>query len=158
MDYRNAKIENLSRGIRNNNPFNIEVSSKNYWQGLASSSTDGRFCQFIDIDFGLRAGIVLLRNYINIHGLYSITGIIDRFAPASENGISSYRHYCEYVKLVVGDDLVDFDERFFRLCKSILWYESNYRLTFLEFMRICFKYKILDGLFVKNNTIKFDKI
>ena len=54
-----------TRGIRNNNPFNIKRSSSR-WLGKVpfKDSSDQVFEQFTDIDYGLRAGFILLRNYI----------------------------------------------------------------------------------------------
>lgn len=55
----------ITRGVRNNNPFNIKMSNKNNWLGKVkhSSNTDGTFEQFISMKYGLRAGVRLLKNY-----------------------------------------------------------------------------------------------
>ena len=45
---------NIPRGIRNNNPLNIE-RSKSKWQGLAEHQRDPRFAQFKSMTWGIRA-------------------------------------------------------------------------------------------------------
>lgn len=76
------------RGIRNNNPLNIEFNAANKWDGQTGS--DGRFAIFTAPFFGIRAAGRLLRNYRNSHGLNTPRGIISRWAPAFENNVSAY--------------------------------------------------------------------
>lgn len=81
------------RGIRNNNPFNIVKGIA--WKGLSPSQSDSRFCQFQSLSFGIRAGIIILRNYISGHNsarlpFNTIEKIINRFAPPSENQTTLY--------------------------------------------------------------------
>lgn len=75
------------RGIRNNNPLNIRHG--NDWQGEAPSR-DSAFETFKHHKFGFRAGAILLRNYQSKHGLYTLNGIIGRFAPPNENDTHNY--------------------------------------------------------------------
>ncbi|ECJ2221568.1 structural protein [Salmonella enterica] len=81
---------NTPRGIRNNNPGNIRWGDD--WRGLVPKSqrTDKDFCQFIKPEYGIRAMIVILRNYQRKHGLNTINGIINRWAPANENNTQAY--------------------------------------------------------------------
>lgn len=76
------------RGIRNNNPLNIRIG--NDWQGEKLPNTDGSFEQFTEMKYGLRAGFILLRNYINKYGLNTIEKIIKRWAPSNENNTKEY--------------------------------------------------------------------
>lgn len=135
-----------SRGIRNNNPFNI-IRSKSNWIGLVSSSSEKKFCVFSDMDLGLRAGIILLKNYVLLKGLTTVSDILSRFAPPAENGIVVFRNYVEYVTKVVGSESIDLrDESFYRLCRAVVWFESYYNLRFIDFIRIVSKYDIYDGV------------
>jgi hypothetical protein len=79
------------RGIRNNNPGNIRLNKANDWLGKvpADKNTDGSFEQFTDYKFGVRALIMLLRNYIK-DKRDTITTIFDAFAPATENNTQAY--------------------------------------------------------------------
>lgn len=78
------------RGIRNNNPGNIEYNPNVKWQGLAQEQTDGRFCQFIDPTWGIRAIAVILISYQDKHDIHNVRGIINRWAPPVENNTDAY--------------------------------------------------------------------
>lgn len=75
-----------ARGIRNNNPGNIR------WDGLVPKSqrTDKSFCQFTAPEYGIRAMIIILRNYEKKHGLNTVRKIINRWAPPVENDTEAY--------------------------------------------------------------------
>ena len=83
----------LPRGIRNNNPGNIKISSSN-WVGKipVSQNTDGVFEQFTALVYGVRAMIKLIQNYI-AQGDNTISRIISRYAPSSENATENYIRY-----------------------------------------------------------------
>ena len=83
----------LPRGIRNNNPLNIRKG--NNWQGEVSRSTDGEFEQFVSMQWGIRAGFKILKNYMTGYGgrvkaLTNVHDIIHRWAPPSENNCKAY--------------------------------------------------------------------
>lgn len=80
----------VSRGIRNNNPGNIRWGDE--WQGLVPKvqRTDKSFCQFVKPEYGIRAMIIILRNYQRKYGLDTVTGIIKRWAPPNENNTQAY--------------------------------------------------------------------
>ncbi|MBD0915408.1 hypothetical protein HA447_18235 [Klebsiella pneumoniae] len=71
-----------SRGVRNNNPGNLEASSSNPWVGQTGS--DGRFAKFETPEHGIRA---LGRNLISYQrqGIDTVGEIINRWAPPSDN-------------------------------------------------------------------------
>ena len=77
------------RGIRNCNPGNIRLT-RDKWQGLRSVQTDKEFFQFTEMKWGYRALIRTLQNYRRIHGCYTITDFITRWAPGSENNTLAY--------------------------------------------------------------------
>ena len=80
----------LPRGIRNNNPLNIR-RSKDQWQGLRATQTDAQFCQFETMEYGWRAAFMLLtRTYYHKYRLYTIRGIISKWAPHCENDTKAY--------------------------------------------------------------------
>lgn len=85
------KIE--PRGIRNNNPLNIRKGSS--WQGEKHPQTDKSFEQFESMQYGVRAGFIILRKYMSgYNGLTekfnTIEKIIRRWAPPSENNTKAY--------------------------------------------------------------------
>jgi hypothetical protein len=78
------------RGYRNMNPLNIEDGP--FAQGQQGyAGTDGRFAKFASMDHGLGAANKLMDVYQNKHGLNTVGGIINRWAPASDgNNVQSY--------------------------------------------------------------------
>lgn len=83
----------VPRGIRNNNPLNIRVG--NNWRGEKTVKHDRAFEEFTSMEFGVRAGFIILRKYMTgYNGLTrkfnTIDLIIRRWAPASENNTESY--------------------------------------------------------------------
>ena len=79
-----------ARGIRNNNPGNIRWGDD--WDGPVPKSqrTDKSFCQFTTPEYGIRAMIIILRNYVKKHGLNTVRKIINRWAPPVENDTEAY--------------------------------------------------------------------
>lgn len=78
----------IPRGIRNNNPLNIRIG--NVWLGEVQNPTDPSFEQFVSMVYGVRAGFVLLRRYINHYMRRTVPEIIAAWAPANENATSKY--------------------------------------------------------------------
>ena len=75
------------RGIRNNNPGNIEDNGT-AWRGRMGN--DGRFVIFDKPENGIRALARTLKTYRNLHGLTTVRGIINRWAPPFENDTTAY--------------------------------------------------------------------
>lgn len=104
----------LPRGIRNNNPLNIVKG--NNWKGERANQTDKRFEEFESMAMGLRAGFILLRNYIEgtktrPTKYNTIRKIIARWAPPSENYTQRYiDNVCKWSGLLP-DEVVRFRER-----------------------------------------------
>lgn len=104
----------LPRGIRNNNPLNIVKG--NNWKGERKNQTDTRFEEFESMEMGLRAGMVLLRNYIEgtkarPTKFNTIRKIVSRWAPPSENYTQRYiDNVCKWSGLLP-DESVKFSER-----------------------------------------------
>jgi len=80
------------RGIRNNNPGNIRGSDLFKWDGEIGRD-DKDFVIFARPEDGLRALARTLRTYRNNYGIQTIKGIINRYAPPSENITSSYAQH-----------------------------------------------------------------
>lgn len=92
------------RGIRNNNPLNIRKGSN--WIGERHPQSDKAFEEFQSLEYGVRAGFLLLRKYMSgYHGLTrkfdTINLIIRRWAPPTEN---STQRYIDYVARDMGMD------------------------------------------------------
>lgn len=78
----------IPRGIRNNNPLNIRRGSN--WVGLSKHQTDPAFCQFDSMTYGLRAGLIIIRTYMQRYNLTTIHAIVSRWAPPKENDTEAY--------------------------------------------------------------------
>ena len=79
----------MSRGLSNNNPGNIRISSEKYL-GEVIPSKDKSFKQFQSMAYGYRAIFVILRNYIEKYKADTIREIIYRWAPPNENSTENY--------------------------------------------------------------------
>lgn len=75
------------RGIRNNNPGNIQAGP--FANAHGAIGTDGDFAIFKSMQDGIRASIDLLHNYA-ARGYDTIRTIISRWAPGSENDTAAY--------------------------------------------------------------------
>ena len=90
------KKSSLPRGIRNNNPGNLEWGDP--WQGLKprSQATDKRFAEFTTPAYGIRALARTLITYYDKRKardgskIDTVREIIERWAPAFENNVNAY--------------------------------------------------------------------
>ncbi|CDM42403.1 structural protein [Ectopseudomonas oleovorans] len=87
-------MQTQPRGIRNNNPGNIDYNPRNNWQGQLPRDVkiEPRFACFDTAFNGIRALAKLLVNYRKIHGLRTVEGLISRWAPSNENDTKAYAH------------------------------------------------------------------
>tara|TARA_R100001480_G_scaffold38852_2_gene51688 strand:+ start:416 stop:1081 length:666 start_codon:yes stop_codon:yes gene_type:complete len=87
------------RGIRNNNPGNVERNSTP-WQGMCEVQTaDSRFCVFESPKFGIRAIARILITYFdkrraaNGTPIDTVGELVARWAPKTENPTESYADF-----------------------------------------------------------------
>lgn len=79
----------LPRGLRNNNPLNIRKG--NNWQGERQPQTDPAFEEFQTLEDGLRAGFIIIHNYLRKRPpINTVRAIISRWAPNNENNTAAY--------------------------------------------------------------------
>lgn len=97
------------RGIRNNNPLNIRIG--NAWLGEVANPTDKEFEQFTSLRWGLRAGFILLKRYINRYHLNSIRLIVSRWAPSSENNTEAYIRRVSALTGFDADEVISFESK-----------------------------------------------
>lgn len=84
-----------TRGVRNNNPGNIDYNKANDWQGqlgleIKVGASTPRFARFDTPENGIRALGKLLLTYQRKHGLKTVEQIISRWAPSTENNTRAY--------------------------------------------------------------------
>lgn len=118
---------NPSRGVRNNNPGNIE-KSRDRWKGLAANQPDSRFFTFSEAKWGIRAMARILQNYQKKYGLDTIQDIIDRWAPPVENNTSAYVNAVARDTGFGKDQKLDLKrhDHLFPLVKAIIDHENGY--------------------------------
>lgn len=114
----------ITRGFRNNNPANIRRSSAK-WLGLKKLQQDSRFCQFESMKYGIRAFFILMRTYRYKYGLKTPEQILKRFAPSSENDLSSYLYFIESKGIPKNVEFTS-DVIYCVFAKWIFRYESQY--------------------------------
>ena len=89
------------RGFRNNNPLNIRRNKADKWKGLKPTQQDAQFCEFVTMEDGWRAAFVLLtRTYYHKHRLYTIRGIVSRWAPPHDH--NNTEAYIAHVSRLTG--------------------------------------------------------
>jgi hypothetical protein len=99
-----------ARGYRNKNPGNIDWNARNGWLGQVGIEPTGnppRFAVFESHEYGIRALTRLLDSYQTKHGLWTVAGIINRWAPPNENVTSSYVAFVARMVGVRPDEPVD---------------------------------------------------
>ncbi|HHT1685093.1 TPA: hypothetical protein ACTYOT_003268 [Raoultella ornithinolytica] len=114
-----------SRGVRNNNPGNLEASSSNPWVGQTGS--DGRFAKFETPEHGIRA---LGRNLISYQrqGIDTVGEIINRWAPPSDNNDTTayIRAVCAQLGVTANQPLdASNPDTLQALCAAIIKHENG---------------------------------
>lgn len=87
------------RGIRNNNPGNLQQSDVQ-WEGK-TASTDPRYESFATPEAGIRA-LALNAQHLQANGAQTVTDLISKWAPASENGQAKTQAYIGAVAQAMG--------------------------------------------------------
>lgn len=118
-------VKGGARGIRNNNPGNLEYSKTNPWVG--QTGDDGRFAKFETPEHGIRA---LGRNLMSYQrqGIDTVSEIINRWAPPTDkNDTMSYiKTVCEQLG-VSADEPLDASnpDTLKALCAAIIHHENG---------------------------------
>lgn len=97
----------IPRGIRLNNPGNLKElpGDKTKWLGERATDDDPIFEEFETPEHGIRAIARVIRTYYTRHNINTIRGVIERWAPPTENDTGSYvRHVAD--RCGVGADQV----------------------------------------------------
>lgn len=122
-----TSVKSGVRGIRNNNPGNIDRTSDR-WVGMAADqSGDPRFVVFTEMKWGVRAIAVLMHTYRDKYGLNTVRGIISKWAPSRENNTGAYVAAVSSVLGVSPDDTIDIDDdsTMFALVRAIIAHENG---------------------------------
>lgn len=120
---------NLPRGLRNNNPGNIDwiADPAKRWRGMLRKETPeegGRFAVFDSPANGVRA-IARELQLDERRGVRTVAGLINNWAPSSENNTSSYVRAVARELRVEPDDSIDVTAYLPRLVAAIVRHENG---------------------------------
>lgn len=119
------KVYNMTRGLKNNNPGNIRHSNSK-WQGASPEKTDASFVTFLTPEFGIRALAVLVKNYMLKQKIDTVTGIISRWAPSSENNTTAYiNSVAKKTGFKPDEKLTPTPDTLVKLAKAIIHHENG---------------------------------
>ena len=115
------------RSVRNNNPGNLRSGIR--WDGLSAIQSDPEFCVFITPKMGFRAlAIDIYHNWQGQDaGQKTITRIINKFAPPSENNSAAYaKAVADMMGTATGIQLnLDDNAQLRAMCRAIAVYEAG---------------------------------
>lgn len=115
-----------TRGMKNNNPGNIEYNAKVPWKGI--QGTDGRFIKFDKMENGVRAIARILKVYQKRYGLNTIKDIINRFAPPSDkNPTQKYIDFVAKHSNIPANQKLDLNDtsQLYRIIDAIIRFENG---------------------------------
>jgi hypothetical protein len=117
----------LPRGIRNNNPGNL-VITRIPWKGKVprAKNTDGKFEQFVAMEYGLRAMMMDVRGDIVKDGKNTIRTLITEYAPKWENNTLAYINVVAKKVNLKPDQIIPVDKNTMtRLIEAIITHENG---------------------------------
>ncbi|WP_341522222.1 structural protein P5 [Pseudomonas sp. G.S.17] len=111
----------IARGLRNNNPGNIDYNPRNNWQGQLppDPAIEKRFARFDTPENGIRALAKLLINYrgkdgmpgVGLQGIDTVRETINRWAPSVENNTDAYVKAVSVEAGVLPNESIDIRDR-----------------------------------------------
>lgn len=127
--FKDNYVNTGARGVRNNNPGNIDYNKANNWKGQLpfDKSIEPRFCRFENVTYGIRALMVLLRNYQRNHKIKTVSGLISRWAPNNENNTRAYINGVAKEIGVPTDEVISLDDKvtLINIAKAIVRHENG---------------------------------
>lgn len=118
-----------ARGIRNNNPFNLQRTAI-AWAGKVTG-TDSRFETFNEVENGIRAGVIDIVGDITKGGQNNLNKLMKTFAPEHENDTTLYiRILSNATGFTPDEDLRDANGRvnintIYHLTRAIIRHENG---------------------------------
>lgn len=129
----------LPRGVRNNNPGNIDYNPRNDWQGqlgIEEGVDRPRFARFSDPVWGIRAMAKLILNYrgkdgmpgVGKAGIDTVREVITRWAPGNENNTEAYVQMVAKAMRVQPNDPIQLANRLLLtpMVAAIIRHENGY--------------------------------
>lgn len=117
-----------TRGINNNNPLNIRIVANQSWLGEKNPNTDGSFEQFNSVEYGIRAGLLLLLNYKYKYKKDTIAEIIETFAPSNENDTNGYINFVSNRTKIDKNKILEISE-YKEVIKAMIFQENSFEYS-----------------------------
>lgn len=135
IDYRVGAGDFPNAGHFAGNVGNLRYSARNNWIGQGSPVSG--FCTFTGAKYGLRATCITLRSYLKALGPgATVSQIIHRYAPPSENDTSLYEDYVCAATGFTPSTVVLSACDILRLSLAVVFMETNYRPSFDEIVYV----------------------
>ena len=91
--------------------------------------------RFTNTTMGVRAGLIILRNYRSLHGIRTIRGTIQRFAPPNENNTMEYVRFVQNQTGLNADLPFEFSrDNLYKIVRAMCLKESGFYLSTNDFM------------------------
>jgi hypothetical protein len=124
-----------TRGEKNCNPGNLREypGDPTAWKGERATDDDPEFEEFETPEDGIRALGKVLLAYQRKYGIRTIRGIINRYAPSTENDTESYINAVSLRVGVDSRDLIDLsDRRVLRDLVEAIIHHENGRISYAD--------------------------
>jgi len=119
---RNVTTGTSPKGLRNNNPFNLEYRNIG-WVG--EIGTDGRFSIFDTAHNGLRAGMINIDTKMTRDGKVTVRQLISTLSPSHENPTEAFIQFVSTRMKVSPDQPLTFGVHIIRLSQEIIRFENG---------------------------------
>lgn len=121
-----------------NNPLNIRDNRGNKWLGQVGA--ENGFCLFSNIDYGIRAALIILCRSYRAKRVVTLRDIVSRWAPPEENDTEAYvrfllAHGCNNGKISTR-------MQYARLVVAMAKIESRTEITLSDVYKVWFIHKI----------------
>ena len=126
--------------IAKNNIFNIRAGQAQ-WIGM--TGTRRGFVEFKTREYGIRAWLVLMRNYRRRYGCVTIRQIVTRFAPPTENQTKQYIRFCSEGLMLDADCALTSLMDYAFLGKYMARMETGTVVTANEILEVMNKFNIM---------------
>jgi len=110
------------KGLRNNNPFNLEYRNIG-WRG--ELGTDGRFSVFDTAQNGIRAGMINIHTKMTRDGKVTVRQLISTLSPSHENPTEAFISFVSRRMNVSPDQPLTFGVHIISLSKAIIRFENG---------------------------------
>jgi hypothetical protein len=116
----------VPRPVRLNNPGDIRREPGTVWIGESEDQVDPDFVSFQTPEDGFRALGKLIGTYYWDHHLRTVTQLVDRFAPITENNTTAYiNDVCQRCRVSATENLNLDYPTMFGLCEAIAIHEAG---------------------------------